>query len=389
MLQASHTDPSILSVLVAISASVGKELVPVLDFSPSSSFFYQEAVSETRRLLSRAHPALQTIVLCCIGLTTLEVLRCQYPEALVHLEGCIKLINANGYTAEPSHRLLDSEVLQGLADLDHLASQYLDGRTPLLSIDSVPLRQVDQSAVVTDAFNSLETLSRRVLRFTRTKADEYRAEYLGQAPLEVYAELHCLIADLSIWSTEYSEELWEVSHGKDEEASFKAKLLLIQHALAVLEASTSLYAEESSYDQFDVEFTRIVTLADELRASPIFEIGFSTEIFGMVKPLYVTALKCRDFELRSRALNILNTAPRQEGVWSSAAMGSIAKAVTDLEECCRVWDDHESHIAEQRRVHSVVSDIRHQNKTATVTCTLRPNGMDGEWETKTIMVSWV
>lgn len=390
MLQASHTNPSILNVVVAISASVGRELVPASDLSPSSSVFYQDAVSETRRLLSKPRPSLQTIVLCCIGLTTLEVLRGQYAAALIHLESCIKLINADGSLAEKSHLTLDREVLQGLLDLDLLASQYLDGRPPLLLIDAVQLGEVDKSTAVTDAFNCFQLLSRRVLKFTRLKGDKYREKYLGQVPLEVYAELQSLKTDLSTWSTRHSHGLWEISHEKDGEASFKAKLLLIQHALAVLETSTSLYAEETSYDQFDSEFEQIVALADDLRNSPLFATGFSTEVFGIVKPLYVTALKCRNFELRARALLVLNaSSPRQEGAWSSIVMGSIAKAVTDLEECSRVWDDHGSYIAEQRRVHSVVSDIDHQNKTARVKCMLRPNGMDGEWEENTIMVPWV
>ncbi|KAJ5620774.1 hypothetical protein N7510_004758 [Penicillium lagena] len=390
MLQASYTNPSILSVLVAISASIGRELVPISDSSsPPPSVFYQEAMFETRRLLSRTRPSLQTIVLCCIGLTTLEVLRCQYPAALIHLESCIKLLNTNSDMAGLSHRLLDREVLQGIMDLDHHASQYLDGRPPLLSINPVPLRGVDQSAVITDAFNSLETISRRILRFTRLKAAEYCADNLGQAALEVYAELQSLLADLSAWSIEYSDGLWDVSHGEDEEASFKAKLLLMQHSLVLLEASTSLYAEESAYDKFDVQFTRIVALADDLRFSPIFALGFSAEIFGMVKPLYVTALKCRNFKIRYRALHLLSTTSCEEGAWSSTVMGPIAKAVTELEERCRVWDNHESHIAERHRVHSVVSDIDHQNKTATTKCTLRPNGMDGEWETMTVMADWV
>jgi hypothetical protein len=390
MLQASHTDASILNILVAISASVGSDLVPVPELLPSSSHLYGEALSATRRLISGKRQPMQTIVLCCIGLVTLEVLRFQYYPALMHLENCIKLIHENGCMAESSHDVLNREVIQGLVDFDHHASQYIAGRPPLLSIDSVPLQDVNLpiTDVVTDAFVSLETLSRRFLRFTRMKGDIYRSDYLGQAPLEVYAELQSVLAHLSTWSCKYSDDLWKASRESNESASFKSNILLMQHALLVLESSTSLHAEETLYDQFAPEFSRIVTLAVEIKYNPLPSTSYSTDVFGIIKPLFVTALKCRKLELRCQALNILNATPRQEGVWSSIIMASIAKAVTDLEEHYRVWHCGESHIPEQRRIHSVISNINYQNKAAAVECKLRPNGMDGEWEMTTIIANW-
>ncbi|KAK0118179.1 hypothetical protein ONS95_012484 [Cadophora gregata] len=58
---------------------------------------------------------------------------------------------------------------------------------------------------------------------------------------------------------------------------------------------------------------------------------FTTAI-GIVHPLYVVAIKCRNRKLRREAIQILLSSPRREGLWDSLLCGHVAQWAMVLEE---------------------------------------------------------
>jgi hypothetical protein len=53
---------------------------------------------------------------------------------------------------------------------------------------------------------------------------------------------------------------------------------------------------------------------------------------GVIIPIYVTALKCRNLQIRQRALNILSASPRREGFWDSRLAVKMAERLIKIEE---------------------------------------------------------
>lgn len=96
--------------------------------------------------------------------------------------------------------------------------------------------------------------------------------------------------------------------------------------------------EEEAFDQQIAEFKRIVSLADEFLSS--FGDTNSQELrlpslstdWGIIPPLTVTAMKCRDPYIRRKALSILASWPHREGFWDSSLAMKFGLQIVELEE---------------------------------------------------------
>jgi hypothetical protein len=53
---------------------------------------------------------------------------------------------------------------------------------------------------------------------------------------------------------------------------------------------------------------------------------------GIIGPLYVVVVLCRNPKIRRKALNLLETNPRREGVWDSILAAKAATVIMNIEE---------------------------------------------------------
>jgi hypothetical protein len=53
---------------------------------------------------------------------------------------------------------------------------------------------------------------------------------------------------------------------------------------------------------------------------------------GLITPLYITASRCRDPTIRRRALHLLYTCNRKEGIWDSRLAARVAQRIVEVEE---------------------------------------------------------
>lgn len=118
----------------------------------------------------------------------------------------------------------------------------------------------------------------------------------------------------------------------------QAAIVLITHLKATaitLSAVTS--TSEMVYDSFKSEFRYIVKAAELLIArsdsslSAIQSSRFSFDI-GIVPPLHVVATKCREPNIRRRAVDLLFKSPRQEGMWDGVLSARIGRWIISCEE---------------------------------------------------------
>jgi hypothetical protein len=93
--------------------------------------------------------------------------------------------------------------------------------------------------------------------------------------------------------------------------------------------------DQRKWDVFYEIFERIVTIAEGIierdtkatSGKPTFCIDMA-----VVAPLFEVACRCRDPIIRRRAISILQTCGRTEGVWNSFLTAKVARRVVEIEE---------------------------------------------------------
>ena len=121
-------------------------------------------------------------------------------------------------------------------------------------------------------------------------------------------------------------------------------LLKLQHRIALVFISTALSPQyftspppDTVWDIHTPDFDSVVTLAESICSTTTSsgaecEPSFTFEM-GIIIPLYIAALKCRQPSIRQRALAILAKSPRREGFWDSRMAVSMAERIIEAEDC--------------------------------------------------------
>ncbi|KUJ06421.1 uncharacterized protein LY89DRAFT_603422 [Mollisia scopiformis] len=121
--------------------------------------------------------------------------------------------------------------------------------------------------------------------------------------------------------------------------------------------------DQVKWDQFRDQYEEIVDLAEGIISSSAGIPQFSLDM-GIVGPLYEVTARCRDPFVRRRAISLLKSAQRQEGVWNSFLTATVAERVVQIEEgglgevnCCE-------DIPDWARISSVAPTFDHMGRRA-------------------------
>lgn len=115
-----------------------------------------------------------------------------------------------------------------------------------------------------------------------------------------------------------------------------ALLLKIHHTTATVLLRTSLSSEQCVFDAHLDHLKSIVSLSASLLEAPgSLEIrpSFSMDL-GIIVPLYLTVVSCRDPAVRRQALSFLSrlSLSRQEGNWNANDASRVGRWVIYVEE---------------------------------------------------------
>jgi hypothetical protein len=121
--------------------------------------------------------------------------------------------------------------------------------------------------------------------------------------------------------------------------------LRLQIQVAIIELKMSIdHKTETCYDAFRADFAEMVARVEKLFASlalhdakplDVETVDFTMEL-GLIHPLFFIAVKCRDWNVRRRAVALLRKAGK-EGVWEGPIMAVLSTKIMRLEEqgCAR------------------------------------------------------
>jgi hypothetical protein len=89
------------------------------------------------------------------------------------------------------------------------------------------------------------------------------------------------------------------------------------------------------WDQFMPQMKEMVALGEKIISFTLAN-GGQTTVFcldmGIIIPLYTVASKCRDSTIRRKAIALLRSTSRQEGLWNSWLVARAAERIVEIEE---------------------------------------------------------
>lgn len=179
---------------------------------------------------------------------------------------------------------------------------------------------------------------------------------INQQPLESYEMFDTYYSKLQAWNPAFERFMAAKSQSLNGRELRGAAVLKI-HATTLkvmAEASPGLdddrptseaMNDHATFEPFTNDFRIVVTLCKSIIAAAEQDIklgkpalNFSTDL-GIVGPLYYVGCRCRDYNLRNQALDLLSRCPRREGMWDSEVGVRMIK---------EYWAIEERHIAFQK-----------------------------------------
>jgi hypothetical protein len=294
------------------------------------------------------------VLTACVLFTCLCSLQGHQFQAFVHIRNGLKLLHEWKIREEPS------AIMDALIPLDVLSTTltHLDTQARTLHDESAMNSWVCNPVMLPDssppfysfsqAYMQLESLFNGVVQAVRNPlAVEDAAAILESYPRH-FAAWDARLAD-------YAATLKATKHDK------AISLLRIRRVLTDVALSHDPSMGELGYDGFQDHYLEILDLAATIldaqepevldpklrqdipaaegnvhptvpraKGRPLFTI-----ITGVTESLYLVAARCRDPTIRRRALDLLNSHPRREGIWESTLAAKIAEAGMIVEE--RAW----------------------------------------------------
>ncbi|KUJ10119.1 uncharacterized protein LY89DRAFT_787754 [Mollisia scopiformis] len=362
---------------------------------------YSQAISDLREYLSTSWNAdINIILICALVHISIETLQVKYSNAVLHLEHSLQLIQVVSGISTPSpsdavagpsfKQNIEPELIDTFQGLDIHASLFQGMRPPILSgictQDSVPGRL----SSLREAHLVLNRITSRLYTFIRSVVEEYKHRKLQVIPIEEIAEAASIVSEFEAWDDRFQRYLHRTTSKFSRADQSVIDILLVNHRLAFIEASTCVYSDATIFDKFDAPFDEIVTLASNvIRArKPTSVLDFQLDI-GIIQPLYRTALCCREPWTRQKAISLLRSITFQEGVWNAASQAAIAQVAIDRENYFKDENNPSRRVSEFGRVHTVGIDvIDFVKKTAEVILSQKLNGLDGPWYEHVEFCTW-
>jgi hypothetical protein len=413
VLQLSHSEPSIRHAVSAISviyqdveSSLGQR-AGYINANPEGQQQWRTAVKSLSARI-RAHPNSHLVSLvCCLLFTCIEFLRGNIESALLHVQSGFNILAAIHPISNTCNlssndlKAIEDHIVPIFSSLNVLCS--LAGRI-MPPIYGLAATEGSRHQDLTDSRQRLVKISDSCIRFIHGAVPKAA---IFQTEIDDFVEQVKLQTRLDTWRGQLNELVERLQAAGKPVKQDALNLLLVHYKVIYIWLRVCTIAGEMAPDPYHKDFEELVHCAEQFAKSGVERVtpqplSFDIQILG---PLYYAALKCRHPTIRRRALELLQFAPRREGLWNGHYAYVTAKRVIELEErhlneeglpdeTCRVHglplpDD-------QSRIYNPIEssfDFRNPDYTVVpspacpgtieVVFQSKPWGLLGEWQTIT------
>ncbi|KAL5332126.1 hypothetical protein BJX70DRAFT_185575 [Aspergillus crustosus] len=406
--QLGEHEPSIRHAMTAIGAIHSRVQIaasspnPGAHSAPTERFVLEEYNKSIQTLVkslssSRGESLDLPLTTCCL-FVCLEMLRGNQKEALDHIEAGLRIIHKHEQTNPLSSH--SNELYQELRDLFlrlNLQASFM-GRLmiPLRLTPSATVRSGLNFTTLSEARSVLDQLMTKALHFIRSVGIMREARD-AETQFELETEQRGVQQELHTWRSSFDKLLAKIGPKIQPSDHCASLLLQIYYHTAQSWLLAVLARNEDRYDSFTPQFEAVVSDAEEIirtvSASSFTTPAYQESAFSLegelIAPLYHAACRCRQPSIRRRAINILSHYSKREGMWDARLYRAVATLVVKVEEShCVVPPTSERDIHSLARVYEEVQPKDVKTNPMQVVLYLKPNGVDGPWVMRSVMVDW-
>ena len=345
VLQLSHSEPSIRHAVSAISLlyqDVESSLRHPAGYVNANPEAQQKWNTAMKSLSARiqAHPNSNLVPLvCCLLFTCIEFLRGNGEYSMLHIQSGFNILAALRRNSDAAPNLgsdLSFDDLEAIED--HIVPMF--SRLNLLCslagrmappIHALTAKEDSPQEDLSDSRRRLFEISDTCIRFIREvspRATSFEIDF------EDFIEQAKLQTRLDAWRDQLDELLERMQAVGNLAEQDALNLLLAHYKVIYIWLRVCTVPGETVTDVYHTDFEEVVHHAEQITkpgvgmATPQ-PLSFDFHILG---PLYFVAMKCRHPSIRRRALEMLQLAPRREGLWNAHHAYVTAKRVIELEE---------------------------------------------------------
>jgi hypothetical protein len=262
----------------------------------------------------------------------------------------------------PNPDVIDNRLFHSFMRLDVAAMHFFDRRSGDFHREQ-SLEGLETIKHMPQSFGDLEeagvyfsVVMRRIMHFIKWMESkkvvhrQHKQARLGTTDMETtfpnrhlnvvlgprLAEVEGYLGELACWATAFQPIMDRSRTREGQMELLPASFLKLHERLLFILLGGLKCHEECLFDQFLPEFTEIVALADTLLAHPYLAHSAGKAVFifnpNVVLPLLVVAIKCRNWAIRRKAIELLQANPRREGTWDSSLAVGIGLWHMTLEE---------------------------------------------------------
>ncbi|KAH6712259.1 hypothetical protein BKA61DRAFT_82540 [Leptodontidium sp. MPI-SDFR-AT-0119] len=368
LLQASHSEPAILHAVIALGSlhelyRDGKSVLSGdADMSSKRQFALQQsnkAIGYLTKPSTTCTPRSgEAILISCLLFVCLETFQGNHNGAMAHLESGLKILGSMGFlkpdldanTIAARGKGSDQQNLIPLfCRLDMQASTYFPRRqlfynSPFEDQDFPVGPMVPQEfSSMGEANTSLQSQVYAIVRYTQLVRQYHESSRLDPN-IKVTSQLPrgLLVAQiehrkqLSRWLTTMNGFLKDPKSTLTPQELRGAVLLKMQQITINIMLASTIFNDQTEYDDLTGEFERVTVLAANLLTSSkcpeAEQRPYCSFDMSVIPSLYNAACRCRDPVVRRKAIALLSNSARQEGIWDSDVSAAIAQRIMEIEE---------------------------------------------------------
>jgi hypothetical protein len=212
----------------------------------------------------------------------------------------------------------------------------------------------------------------------------------GETDPKIVATQQALLTDCDRWVAAFKPLFDSVLAAGNPERILFGKMLKVFIHTAIHGTFILCCSDETLYDQFLPGFTETVNFCSDVLVSlekdtskwpPDPKFSFDSMV---IIPLYIVSHKCREGTVRRKAIQLLLTYSRREGVWDSLFAGKMGEWAMRVEEEFMV----DGKVPGWARIHGVAFDNDVASRKAVLTCQQRTSEESMEETTRTQVITW-
>jgi hypothetical protein len=418
LLQACESAPSIRHAVVALGAldKISQTVVDVTDSDRKSHLLqhhenalkqYASALKHMREEAATRKPDLQITLLTCLMIICFEAWSGDRDLTVRQIKLGFSLIQewreSGKSITNISSSASSNDLLQIFSRLDVQAISFAEDRSlainPFVSPGEPAFLQHMPSDFTTleEAEKYQSAMLRITMNFVSTGVPRQKIPntfpvngWRGKTDPKVVSSCQRQIADMERWFSSFQPLYKHVCANGDRRSKLFAKTMVLHLRCCFQGLFTICSQNETDFDQHLPHFVEMVELSEFLmkelypasQTPPEPKLSFDSYA---VIPLYVTGHKCRDHTTRKKAISLLLTYPRREGVWDSIFAGKMTQWAMEVEE---EFADKYGYIPGWARIRGMSYENNGQDRTAVLTCEQRMTPLSEVLITRRRKIVW-